>query len=303
MRKPEAVVIVVGEEQPCVILNPRKKRVSSPLSRVIGLAATVLFHLLISSPLLLGMAAHKTRQATQDGPGSVAWASQGSQIESMVLLDLSALSSSTHDDPFEPQITSEGIDLEDLNLALASVDPSPPLELEIEDVDEAETSNEAAGDPAGNAALFGRYMGQIAARIERAWMRPRTPVANGRFDCRARIAQDRAGNVLSIELQNCGDDSRWRESLTSAILRASPLSAPPEQWLFAEIITLNFSADQYVANQTPEYHYEPVAKQVARSSAPPPVRQMLNAEGDFELTIDGSEVRWQKKNESVTTRK
>jgi hypothetical protein len=303
MRVAESVVVVTDEGQPTSISIPPKKRNSSLLSRAIGVVATMLFHLLISSPLLLGKAADKRRPPMPDGPGSVAWASQGSQVEPMVLLDLSALSLSTQNDPFEPQITSEGIELEDLNLALASVEPSPPPELNITDADEAETSNEAAGDPAGSAALFGRYMGQIAARIERAWMRPRIPVAGGRFDCRARIAQDRAGNVQSIELQNCGDDARWRESLTSAILRASPLSAPPEQWLFAEIITLNFAADQYVAKQTPEYNYEPVAKQVARNNAPSAAPPMLDREGDFELTIDGSDVSWIKKKTSVTTRK
>jgi hypothetical protein len=295
MQIAEAVVVVVEGERLGSISNPRKKRASSLLSRAIGVVATVLFHLLISSPLLLGMAAHKTRPPTPDGPGSVAWVSQGSQIEPMVLLDLSALSLTTQDDLLEPQIASEGIDLEDLALALAGVEPSSPPELDITDADEAETSNEAAGDPAGSAALFGRYMGQVAARIERGWMRPRTPIAGGRFNCRARIAQDRAGNVQSIELQNCGDNVRWQESLTSAILRASPLSAPPEQWLFAEIVTLNFSAAQYVAHQTPEYNYEPAAEQVARNSAPSDARQIVNVEGDFELTIDGSDVRWEKK--------
>jgi hypothetical protein len=39
------------------------------------LAATILFHLAISSPLLLGIAAHKTRHRPVDGPSSVACAS------------------------------------------------------------------------------------------------------------------------------------------------------------------------------------------------------------------------------------
>jgi hypothetical protein len=309
MRTHEQVVIVIGEEGlPEAPLEPTRP---APrwISRSLGISATVLVHLLLTAPLVLGVAAHKTR--TPEGVGSVAWASQGEQEERMILLDLSAMSASQPDTPL-PRIAAEGIRPDEFRIELVSSEPQPPAELKPEDFEEAGTANQAAGDPAGNAALFGRYVGQVTARIERAWMRPRSAIEGGRFECRVRIAQDKRGNVESIELQSCGNDAAWRNSLTGAILRASPLSAPPEPWLYTPTLTLNFSGEQYVAQQTPEYDYEPVITRVAMAAAPPQLFRdlddvkaaqpaALDGKGDVELTITGSEVRWNKKGSSVAT--
>jgi hypothetical protein len=306
-------VIVIGEHAPASLAaSARPAQIPLWPSRSIGLFATVLLHLFIAAPVVLGFAAHKSRPKTPDGVGSVAFASQGEQVESMILLDLSAFYASEEQDLKKPDMDAEGILLEELKLQLVSLDPKPPAELPIDQADLAETENVATGDPAGNAALFGRYMGQVSARIERAWMRPRTAIDGGRFECRARIIQDRQGNVGSIELQGCGTDETWRRSLTSAILRASPLSAPPEPWLFTDTVTLSFSADQYVAGKTPEYQYEPVTSRVAAlrptgqsaagHEAPASVFESLGAgQGDIELTITGSDVQVTKKKNSDAT--
>jgi hypothetical protein len=272
------------------------------MSRTLCVGATVLVHLLLATPMVLGVAEHRKR--TPDGDGTFAAASQGEQYERMILLDLSTVSASDAHTAL-PSIDSDGIAPDEFELQLVSSDPQPPPELKPEDFEEAETANEAAGDPAGNAALFGRYMGQVAARIERAWMRPRSAIEAGRFECRVRIAQDDRGNVESIELQSCSNDESWRKSLTSAILRASPLSAPPEPWLFTRNLTLNFSGQQYVAKQTPEYDYEPVNTLIAMTAAPAPLYRgagemspqpaALDGKGNVELTIVGSEVRWTRK--------
>jgi hypothetical protein len=294
MRRDEPLVILLDE--PNRLFGARRQpagfsRLSSP---AVGLTATVFFHLLVSAPLILGFSARKVPPRPDQAPGSVAWSSEGNQRESMVLLDLSALTASEFDAATIPDMKSEGIEIEELALAFANAKISPPPEIQIEDSADAESSSDPAGDPAGAAALYGRYMGQIASRIERAWMRPRLPVEGGRFDCHARIAQDRRGRVLSIEYLQCGGDAAWRESLKSAIMRSSPLSAPPEQWLFAETITLSFSADQYVANKTPEYLYEPPVRKLARSTIGREMPALPDAAGDLELTIEGSEVKWRK---------
>lgn len=311
MGAPDRDVIVIDEYSPPATAAPsRPTRIPLWPSRSIGVFATVLVHLLISAPLVLGYAAHKSKPKTPDGIGSVAWASKGERAEAMILLDLSQLSASEEQDLEKPDIDAEGIVLEELKMMLVSLDPKPPAELPIDEADLAETSNVAAGDPTGSAALFGRYMGQVSARIERAWMRPRTAIEGGHFECRARIHQGRHGDVLSIELEGCGNDEAWKRSLTSAILRASPLSAPPEPWLFTETITLKFSADQYVAGQSPEYQFEPVTMQIAMNGAAAapsngakPIDSApsaLDGDGDVELTITGSEVRWVKKAASAT---
>jgi hypothetical protein len=262
-------------------------------SPAVGLVATILLHLLACAPLLLGFAAHRAPPRPDAAPGSLAWNSDGNRRESMMLLDLSALAADELEQD-APDLKTEGIELDKLALALTNTEIAPPPDIQIEDAQDAESANDPVGDPAGAAALFGRYMGQIASRIERAWMRPRSAVEGGHFDCRARIEQDRQGRVLSIEYQDCGADPTWRESLRSAILRSSPLSAPPEHWLFAETITLNFFGDQYVANKTPDYLYEPQARKIAQRSANFDQPALPAPPGDLELIIEGSDVRWKK---------
>jgi hypothetical protein len=297
MRERESVVIVITDEE-AAPMRPRYRPASPWPARSLGAVVTVVVHMLMSAPLVLGYDAHKRRDRADQGAGSVAWASQGEQAESMLLLDLSALTQTSKADTPDPQIDAEGITPEEMKLELVSVDPSPPPELEFEEADESEVANEASGDPAGNAAMYGRYMSHVAARIERAWMLPRTPVAGGQFDCRARITQDRSGRVLDIQLHECGEDAAWRKSLESAIRLASPLSSPPEPWLFAPTISLRFAAEQYVTGRTPEYRYEPVARRVAMQDSGfsrPAVAAPRPESGDYELTSDGGNIVWKKK--------
>jgi hypothetical protein len=95
--------------------------------------------------------------------------------------------------------------------------------------------------------LFGRYMGQISARIQRAWIRPRTPVEDGSFSCRVQISQDRSGVVQEVALQECNGDLHWQASLIQAIQTASPLPAPPDATVFSNLLTLELSSEAYVA--------------------------------------------------------
>jgi hypothetical protein len=94
-------------------------------------------------------------------------------------------------------------------------------------------------------AMLGRYMGQINARIERAWIRPRTSIESGQFTCRARITQAKSGAVLEIELQDCNGDGRWQASLAHAIESASPLPAPPDPDVFSRVVMLDFNASPF----------------------------------------------------------
>ena len=105
----------------------------------------------------------------------------------------------------------------------------------------ATVSAEPAGD-AAQAALRGKYTGQVAARIERAWTFPRSVENAADFACQVRIEQDRDGNVLSTELLRCDDDTSWQLSLVHAIERASPLTAPPDPSVFSKQLVLSFSA-------------------------------------------------------------
>lgn len=68
--------------------------------------------------------------------------------------------------------------------ALADANVPPVLDLDGQHADvEAMT----------RSLLAGRYLGQVDARIERAWRRPRTPIREGLFSCGVRIEQDASG--------------------------------------------------------------------------------------------------------------
>lgn len=294
MRQPDLVIDVGNARQHEIPSAPLKK--VSWLSRSVGVVATILIHLLLSTPVLLGIAAHESR--APDGLGSVTWASRGEQPEAMMLLDLSTMALQEFDTP-APMIDAQGIVFEDLVAALVTAEPRPPAELNPEAFEEADVSNEVQGDPAGSAALFGQYMNQVALRIERAWMRPRSPVENGRFECRVRIHQDRDGSVIAIEFDKCDSDSIWRRSLSSAIQRASPLSAPPEPWLFTPTLSMKFSGEQYVASRTREHDYEPATPNMHVAAAPASSlspkassASVMPTSGDVELTIIGNDVNW-----------
>jgi hypothetical protein len=129
-----------------------------------------------------------------------------------------------------------------------------------------------AGDPAVRALMFGRYTHQISARVERAWIRPRSPVdesgsddgvpvnsAANEFKCRVRIRQDERGNVQEVLLIECNGTEAWRRSLVVAINQSSPLPAPPIPTVFSRTVTMVFSAQTYRPG-SPSDAYEPEAR-------------------------------------------
>jgi len=102
----------------------------------------------------------------------------------------------------------------------------------------------------GRSALAGRYLGQIDARIERAWLKPRTAVNSGVFHCEVRVEQDPTGRVLEIEMQQCDADPYWQQSLARAIQSASPLPAPPDPSVFRRSLHLSFTGRAYSAHES-----------------------------------------------------
>jgi TonB C terminal len=91
-----------------------------------------------------------------------------------------------------------------------------------------EEGHDAPGDQEGRAALFGRYLGQVTARISRAWLRPRTAIGSETFSCWVQVDQDLHGKVLEITLKSRNGSPSWQISLVHAIESSSPLPAPPD---------------------------------------------------------------------------
>ena len=70
----------------------------------------------------------------------------------------------------------------------------------------------------------------IAARIERAWIRP--PSAHAGINCQVRITQVPGGAVTAVQVGSCNGDDAVRQSISDAAYRASPLPAPSDPALF-----------------------------------------------------------------------
>lgn len=130
----------------------------------------------------------------------------------------------------------------------------------------AQAPSQQSDGQSGVSAMSGRYLRQIRARIERAWLRPRAAIGEPIFQCQVQMDQDSAGRVLAITLVQCNGSTSWQLSLLHAIDAASPLPAPPNPAVFVHHILLTFRAMPYSAGQSAQL-YEPPGS-VAADNAP-----------------------------------
>ena len=241
--------------------KPVRNRVSrKSYSAWIGAAGSLLLHALLLLSVLLGAQAAKVRHPDVQGVGAARISSREVPSETLILLNLSTPVKSHP--PLMGHLASAGLLPADLPMTMISPDPLPHFNSRADRAtdDKAAAAPIDRGNAVLRAALFGRYTGQIDARIERAWRRPRSPVngeevsSNGLwftaarkraivdepFQCQVRILQDRQGNVQEIQLLRCNGSMAWRQSLVAAILTASPLPAPPSPTVFSDALTLTF---------------------------------------------------------------
>lgn len=219
--------IEVGEFSPAARTSLLESRI---LLSAVGALASVVLHVAV----LTGMIWGGGRAATPVPEMKIAPAS-GAQMAAEIAMQWVAI----HEDATA-----------DSSHTSAPAVPSPPLtpismpaaypELAAHFPEE---TSQTAGDSDANTRLYGQYLGQIDARIDRAWIRPRTPIGDARFSCQVRIDQDAAGNVSDVVLERCNGSPRWRLSLVHAIESASPLPAPPDPAVFAPAVHMSFHAD------------------------------------------------------------
>jgi hypothetical protein len=185
-----------------------------------------------------------------------------------------------------------------LSVDLGEPDPisfSPPSDASVVP-DQLATANQVADDTPERTRLFGRYMGQISARIERAWLKPRDPVTGGTFACRVTIVQGATGNIEQISLEQCGAEPRWRRSLIAAIQSAAPLPAPPDPAVFTSSVRMAFMANAFVPGGRQEGFESEAQAMAARDDSKAQLQDLIdsmrarrNAEpGVTELRIVGT---------------
>jgi colicin import membrane protein len=85
------------------------------------------------------------------------------------------------------------------------------------------------------------WQSQIAAKINRAWLRP--PTARPGIECMLNVTQVPGGEVTEVSIGACNGDQAVRESIEAAVYRASPLPPPPDPALFDRHLRIDFKPD------------------------------------------------------------
>jgi hypothetical protein len=208
-----------------------------------GAAISFLVHALLIGSLALGSGHRPVRSPLKEGFRAVERNADGTELVSVLFFvkDQAVTSpDKQNDSAYHTDQQKNAEELKSSSMIAAAEAGRTPLD-EDAAVDAKEHPQDTFGDAAATAMLFGRYMGQIKARIERAWERP-TTAARSNFNCTAQVRQSKHGEVQEITLQRCDVDGQWQASLFRAIQNASPLSAPPSENVFTDIVTLSFSA-------------------------------------------------------------
>jgi colicin import membrane protein len=92
-----------------------------------------------------------------------------------------------------------------------------------------------------SSAALASWEAQIAAKINRAWLRP--PTARAGISCVLNVTQVPGGEVIQVKIGECNGDQAVRESIEAAVYRASPLPPPPDPALFDRNLRINFRPD------------------------------------------------------------
>lgn len=218
-----------------------------------GAALTLVLHLLMICPLVLGRGHPVRRHPEQEGAST-------SGIPALTVVDLE----DPADRPEQQQKRSASAKLSSAPDPSRFLLPSGGFHLQanaapaaIDDVDAKRTAPDGpAADDGEQAVMFGRYLGQVTSRIERAWLRPRTAIGGSSFTCLVQVEQDRERNVKEVMLKRCNGSTQWQLSLVHAIESASPFPAPPDPSVFSPTLTFQMTADAYVEGDASD-GYEP----------------------------------------------
>lgn len=222
------------------------------LSRLAGLAGTLLLHILLLRVALLG------------SQGITVPARRGAPSPALILLQPSAAAPRPGLAATEPLAGS--LKPTEARPTVISADPTP---LFTQLTDAAQSTDGAGagarGDPAEQARLFALYTAQVQSRIAQVWRRPRSPIGtapptgtgnDGVFRCEAVIRQDTEHRIQEIRMPSCNGSRAWQMSLAKAIVAAGPLPPPPDGLTFSDTLSLSFIGFAYAPGASAG-EYEP----------------------------------------------
>ena len=239
-----------GSETPATAARGPSLLLSRSSVGVLAAIASVCLHVLLIGSMIQGFSGKRDKAPDSLGTvrGTVAATEEEGALQWIDVGEESSSKSSDDDPATLPKVSWEPDKVVPTRL------PVPHIELPTAP-DKSRPAASVSEQP-GDSRLSGLYVGQINARIERAWLRPRTPIGAPTFVCRVRIDQAPTGAVEQVTLEQCNGSDRWQVSLVHAIETASPLPAPPDPSVFARILHLSFRGDAYNEG-SPHDLYEP----------------------------------------------
>jgi len=116
------------------------------------------------------------------------------------------------------------------------------LQAEAEAARQAEFEAESNRLEAMEANATAAYMYQIRSRVMNRWARPASATVG--MECVAHIKQLPGGEVVSVNIGQCNGDAAVKQSIETAIYRASPLPQPADPSVFDREISLIFRPDE-----------------------------------------------------------
>jgi len=250
------------------LLTLRTRGSSRARVSALGIAGALFVHALLALPFVFDLSLPAREATGRNGLGASALLSSAEPHMTVVFVNEPAPVSTTPPPKLEA-LASRGLESLDQPVVVLSSDGSPAAAAaEVADRGETRESVASATDPAEHALLYGRYLGQLQARVERAWLRPRTEIGAPRFSCHVRIRQHRQGAVIDVKVDHCNGTQRWQQSLLSAIRTASPLPAPPDASVYADVLWLSFESEPFEAGGSTQ-GFEPDTPQLASANDRP----------------------------------
>ena len=102
----------------------------------------------------------------------------------------------------------------------------------------AAEEEEAEGGAAAQQGLIDEYRAALVQAIERNWIKPVT--ARTGLECVLLVDQAQGGTVLGVRIGHCNGDDAVRESIVTAVHRASPLPLPRDPRAFQRRLEIVF---------------------------------------------------------------
>ncbi|HET7922426.1 MAG TPA: cell envelope integrity protein TolA [Gammaproteobacteria bacterium] len=103
---------------------------------------------------------------------------------------------------------------------------------------QAEIAAEEKARDARLASLRQQYVALIAIKIQNNWIKP--PTAPDDLKCTLEVQQVPGGAVVNAKVMQCNGDDAVRQSIVTAVLKASPLPPPPDPSLFDRNLRISF---------------------------------------------------------------